>query len=384
MSNPARTRVAVAMIVVVLFGGWQATQEPMAAAVAGSADMSWQRDLDAFAAYLHVDQAEAERRAQLEEEARALEGHLRQTYPLTFGGEWIDEGNDFGLTVAFTQPTSFDWGDAALISRTTTMVVSRSVRDLEQSANAAAVTVDRAGIPADVSVDIRNNRVVVAVQDADASAIIAARSLPSDTSILPVEALSAASSDIYGGEPGGGCTTGFGIIKAGTGQRGIASAGHCPNSISIGSVVLTMQQEVRDVYDTQWMLPSPGATVRNWVQDSFTPTARSITSRVFRVNQTVGSTVCHFGGSTGYGCGQITTNTLAPTSCISHAKPIYVQVHNANGQDLSTGGDSGGPWFWLQQAWGLMNCYAGNQIDGIYTPEDELEISLNITVMTAP
>jgi hypothetical protein len=251
MSNPARTRVAVAMIVVVLFGGWQATQEPVAAAVAGSADMSWQRDLDAFAAYLHVDQAEAERRAQLEEEARALEGHLRQTYPLTFGGEWIDEGNDFGLTVAFTQPTSFDWGDAALISRTTTMVVSRSVRDLEQSANAAAVTLDRAGIPADVSVDIRNNRVVVAVQDADASAIIAARSLPSDTSILPVEALSAASSDIYGGEPGGGCTTGFGIIKAGTGQRGIASAGHCPNSISIGSVVLTMQQEVRDVYDTQ-------------------------------------------------------------------------------------------------------------------------------------
>ena len=65
------------------------------------------------------------------------------------------------------------------------------------------------------------------------------------------------------------------------------------------------------------------------------------------------------GITTGYGCGYIIDKnyTKQANSCETHPcsnYPTWIRVHR-DGVDLSTGGDSGGPWFLSNTAYGIMS-----------------------------
>ncbi len=69
---------------------------------------------------------------------------------------------------------------------------------------------------------------------------------------------------------------------------------------------------------------------------------RRITGTVHRNNQVIGSTICKYGRSTRYTCGELISKTFNTTR---------MQVRRL-GTNLSDPGDSGGPWFVSNDAYG--------------------------------
>jgi hypothetical protein len=358
-----------------------------------TSDQAAAQDLADFASYFHVSIDEARKRAELQVLAGSLDAELAAKHPSEYGGLWIDNAPAYQVTIAFTQkPQGVDQLINPLLAPWVTFrTVAASQESLIQELNAIASQRIDASVYAEV--DVRRNSVDVRGLDVNAlQTELVARlgELPDYVTFSQTQALSVPVANLYGGKLIGNlgwCTSGFGIIRAGTGQRGIVTAGHCADKLYYEQHLLTWQDEsVGGPHDEQWMTLS-GYTVKNWIQVSDDGIYRLITSRTFKVNQPTGATVCKYGWGTDthYLCGEIATKYA--TGCVQNAAATYVRVHR-NAVDLSEEGDSGGPWFWINSAWGMMVCkiLVINQTyhDGIYESEDSVEAGLNITVMTAP
>jgi hypothetical protein len=92
----------------------------------------------------------------------------------------------------------------------------------------------------------------------------------------------------------------------------------------------------------------------------------------------VGATVCKYGRSTGYTCGEIINKDY----CWPNAACTYIQVSRFN-TNLVDGGDSGGPVYAGNDAYGIVKgercfitCY-----DMIYTAENYIESGLGAIIM---
>jgi hypothetical protein len=113
------------------------------------------------------------------------------------------------------------------------------------------------------------------------------------------------------------------------------------------------------------------------------PLTRPITGRVYWVNQSVGDFVCKYGKVTHWGCGFI-VSTSNP-GCASVPGTRYIKVDSdvdGPGFDLAESGDSGEPWFYGNNAYGIMSCQQG--FDGIYESVGYIEVGLGAKVLTAP
>ena len=139
------------------------------------------------------------------------------------------------------------------------------------------------------------------------------------------------------------CTTGFGT-KNSSGVRGISTAGHCSNSKTDDGVSLTFQQEHQSTYgDFQWHKGSQsfnnrfytGNTSSNEVLDR---TALAVGS------PTVGQTLCLNGATTYKSCQEVRK--------LNVCKGDYCNLVQM-GSRLADGGDSGGPVFVGNTAYGL-------------------------------
>ena len=162
---------------------------------------------------------------------------------------------------------------------------------------------------------------------------------------------------MYGGLPISTCTTGF-TVRNSSGVRGVSTAGHCGNSQSLSGYSLTFRSErYSGSYDIQWHNAS-GHTYPNTIRVS--SSTRSITATRSRTSQTVGSQVCKQGKTTGYTCGTISTISYCASGACT-----WVRVAG-NGYNLSEGGDSGGPWFSGNTAYGSHTYGIGN--DSAYMP----------------
>jgi hypothetical protein len=67
-------------------------------------------------------------------------------------------------------------------------------------------------------------------------------------------------------------------------------------------------------------------------------------------------TPCKFGNSTGYGCGQVAVSGIYETSQVSgdDGGGVYsVGPLRGLGSHITTGGDSGGPWFFGNTGYGI-------------------------------
>lgn len=191
--------------------------------------------------------------------------------------------------------------------------------------------------------------------------------------------------NLYGGHSLTTCTSGFAIYYGSNqSNRGITTAGHCPNSQSWNGQALSYQNDEHwsGNYDAQSHKLS-GAAYKNWIQDDPSGHTRSITAKEYRLTQYVGRYVCHYGMTTGYGCGYIVSDHEPGCSAVPGNRYIKVDSDpNGPGFDLAEGGDSGGPWFIGYTALGTMSCQQG--YDAIYSTTGYVESPLGASILTSP
>ena len=173
--------------------------------------------------------------------------------------------------------------------------------------------------------------------------------------LINVASLSTDAADIYGGLSLSTCTSGFSVENS-SGTKGITTAAHCRDEQYYNGTLLPWRDaSYGGSADVQWHT-APGFTVENRIKIGLN--TRNITGTVERDDQPIAAYVCKYGMTTRYGCGRIADKSYTPSgSCPGagcHWNSTFIRVEASTGQNLSKGGDSGGPFFSGTQAWGTM------------------------------
>lgn len=348
-----------------------------------------QQDVQHYARLYGLDEEVARDQMKLELEAGALDDTLTTTEAGTFAGLWIRHSPTFRVVVRFTEHRS---GTIARHLTSTSLAgvveeASAVVSLAELESELARFRSVEPTVPFNASINVTENRVDIYVASPAAFNDFLSRTNaapPAHSAITYVPGLGGPASDIYGGLPITGCTAGFGIRKNGATTRGIVTAGHCGNTQSYAGSSLPYQSGLYSGADDEQWHTAPAFTVRNRIRYASDGSTRSITSRVGRDSTAVGTTLCKYGTTTGYDCGTVVSKTFTP-GWVPYALPYYMQVHNCCGSDLSTGGDSGGPVFWNNAAYGIIEGWYGTEAasDLIYTAINFVEAGIGIVVLTS-
>lgn len=347
-------------------------------------------DAQMYASNMGVSLEEALLRFKLQDIAGELDAKLEVGEAKRFAGLWIEHTPKFRVIVQFV-------GEAEgiitpyLVPELADIVEVRSAQvslaDLQKAQSEVLAAVKDLGIPVESGINLPQNRVELYVADRarlDEALESGAVRLPGSVAVITVEAMGNPDVDIYGGLPLSTCTSGFSVRRSSDGTKGITTAAHCSNSQSYNGVSLTFRSEqFTGSYDVQWHTKS-GYTVRNiirWWKDGST---RSITATKSRSSQTVGGYVCKYGKTTYYTCGYISDKYYRP-SYVPNASATFIRVDNTAGYgDLSSGGDSGGPWFLTNTAYGTHSGSPGaDPNDAIYMAINYVS-GLGVSVMTSP
>lgn len=332
-----------------------------------------------------VSVADAEEQVVWQAEAGELSEALRDAQPKTFGGLFIEHVPTYKVVVL---STSGDAGTVDTYIAGTSLKPVLDVRSAEYSLEALEadqIALAKALGPSfPVSLSVTQNRVVVEVpRGGQALNPDVAAALPSTAVILRDAEPRTPTVQLYGGLAITSCTLGFSVYYGGnTSNRRVVTAGHCNNSQSYNGQALTYMNDGiwSGNYDAQTHTLA-GATYANKVVDG-DGTPRTITSRSL-TGQNVGAAVCKYGKVTGYDCGIIVSDHDA--GCAPSPGGAYRKVDsdpNGTGVDMAESGDSGGPWFFGNTAWGIASCQQG--FDGIYSPTVFFEGAVNVTVLTFP
>ena len=347
---------------------FEASEASAENAAAGS-----QNDAAFYADKFGVSLHEAGRQLQLQEAVDALNARLTEEQGATFAGLSIEHAPEFHVVARFTrkgEETIAPYLSPALAEVVRVEPARFTLQQLERRLEASYNRVRGAGIPSAGQVDVRANRAEVHVLRGRAAAAKAVLG-EGDASVIEVDNLPQEEIAMYGGLPISTCTTGF-TVRNSAGTRGVSTAGHCGNSQTLSGYALTFRGEAYSgSYDVQWHNAS-GHTWPNTIKVS--SGTRSITATRSRTSQTVGSTVCKQGKTTGYTCGTISTISYCASGACT-----WVRVAG-NGTNLSEGGDSGGPWFSGNTAYGSHTYGIGN--DSAYMPIDYFS-GISVTIATS-
>jgi hypothetical protein len=93
--------------------------------------------------------------------------------------------------------------------------------------------------------------------------------------------------------------------------------------------------------------------------------------------------VCKYGRLTGYTCGTIVNTSFWP-AYVPSGDATFIQV--TDDQNLTSTGDSGGPWYSGNTAFGITSgetCLIGCN-DAIYVATNYIESGLGVTILTGP
>ena len=377
--------------------------EASAGAQTGDPDEALVQDARQYAAAYDVDLDEAARRLRLQATIGELSAELSAKERATFGGIWIQHEPSYLVVAQFTPKGGRNLQDylrsearAELAPVIDQRTVRHSLRRLHQIQVAANRAVRRQGVAADTQINLQENRVELytvepagAIEamhaESRASGEAAALELPANVVVIGVDRLAVPKAYVYAGRQITDCTSGFAVQSSG-GTLGLSTAGHCPDVTFYEGHSLPLQaQQFSGSVDAQWHT-APGLHVTNRAWDGIvdsTPNYRFITATKERAQQVPGEWVCKFGMTTFYTCGTINTTSYAP-SYVPGVNATYVRVTGGT-QEQSVGGDSGGPWFSGNTAYGLMSGgflgSGGAANDAIYTPIDYLA-PLGVSVLT--
>jgi len=299
-----------------------------------------------------------------------------------FGGAYFDHRPDGMVLVVLTTPEAGESGRLAVSQlvpqglRTEYTAVPRALRALRDAQAQLRAAYDSLGI-VETYPDLKSNSLhVVVSSQAAAQSIPALVSVPVTVEVGPPLQVASCPPRSNCTPYRGGiaiytqyaqCTWGFNARVTG-GQHQVVTAGHCGKtgiSATHNSVVVTTQinansyELLGSAYSDSMSGPAstaPGwASPYNTIYVSSTETARSITALQPYVVQAVGNTVCFSGYTNGWRCGTIEQKdidaVLTRDLVDNKTQHVYQMLRMTS---PTGGGDSGGPVFYGQTAYGVV------------------------------
>jgi hypothetical protein len=361
-----------------------------------TADEAVQAEARAYAGLHNVAAAEAARRIRAEQQAGDVIGRLRAANRARFAGLWIEHQPSFRIVVrlAGDAPAGPDFQAATQgsVIPVAFVIGAAATQDQVLGRIEASLPQFKATIPTLMAtdMDVRTGEIVLFVHAVGAAGE-AARAQGAELARqvghpVRVELLAVPEQDQHtrgGANVSSGCTTGF-VVQNGAGTQGVTTAAHCDNTQTYQefggeSYAITYEAGRLDAdHDVQWHTTTHTEYPEFYAD--LTTSARTLTGRRYRSSTAVGNTVCHRGNGTGYSCGSVASTTHQPTyagACGSQTcNAVYIRVSGAD--LLCYGGDSGGPWFNGQTAFGVHKSGAssgtarGNCSYAVYMSTDYL------------
>jgi hypothetical protein len=332
-------------------------------------------DAKSYASIYDVSVDEAAKRLTLQDIAENINVELMKKESATFAGLWIQHEPNYRVIVRFTNN-----GDVTIKSYTQNtpllnlvdvQMADVSFEELILEQSQVTQMMSQSNIPFMTGINVMENRVEIYVHETaevpnyllDLNIL-----LPEHTRIIKVNEIGKEVADIFGGLALTTCTSGFSVVDN-DGTAGITTAGHCSNQQSYNGVSLPfMAGTAGGDYDIQWHRGDHAFNVIGRIEDGLD--GRAILGEKFRDSQVVGDFVCKYGKTTGRECGVIAV--------------VYVNGTNVRVDDITVeGGDSGGPWFFSDMAYGttIYSCELGNGTPcAIYGPIDIIHDNLGLTL----
>ncbi|MFB6724393.1 S1 family peptidase [Kribbella sp. NPDC056345] len=172
------------------------------------------------------------------------------------------------------------------------------------------------------------------------------------------------------------CTAGFTAVRAGA--KGVLTARHCNNVLEYrnvaGIISTNPTQTASTTIDLQFHRTNSGHSTNR----QFRATGRTADGdrTVLEVaNAPINSTVCHWGETTTWSCSSVADTDICDGSGSDRACGLDV-----TDDDVSAGGDSGGPWFFGATARGIHNG-AADGAASYFTRISRVHQHLNATVL---
>jgi hypothetical protein len=349
-------------------------------------------DLASYAKDQNITTDEAKQRFEIRSKFDGLGQQLSEKESDTFGGIYIQHQPEYRIVVLFTRDgagTIAKYLDASLQKHVKILPAKVSLKQLKSDQVIYTSVIKESGVMVGSGINIIDGVVEISVALKDASNLadeIQKRKivLPDDVKVVEVDELPQPATDIYGGlVPDGGANTGtlgFSIVNA-YGTRGVTNAGHVTVAVSYLSTNLPVQMDRTDTYyDIQWHT-APGFTVLPQIQWYQYGNTRTITGYKPYADMYYQDYVLKWGKTTGYNGGYIVSlNEMLPW--VNNSAYTFIRVHNANVYPLATSGDSGGPWFWGNTAWGTSCGTQGATGDGWFMAIDYLQQGLGVYLLT--
>lgn len=196
--------------------------------------------------------------------------------------------------------------------------------------------------------------------------------------VVPGGAAPRETATLYGGTIASNCTWGFKVLDSGVPR--MMTAGHCGNTQYYSTTRLPFLDDVNSGNaDAQIHSIPSGNTADNAILLNG-ETVRQIYGRVTWANMDVGDAVCQQGKSSGQSCGVITSVT-ASQAAGGGTRVIRVEGDYLRGE----GGDSGGPVYYGNNAWGIVEGGSGTRPNRVllFTAINYNESALGVIVDTA-
>lgn len=228
---------------------------------------------------------------------------------------------------------------------------------------------DQVGEALATNIDARSGTVTISVLPEDVELASEASSSFTSRQTFPVRViadptLAVGEDAIWGGEVMGAnlCTTGF-AVRTSSYAHGVLTAAHCQNSLSVDGIALSFRAESSN-RDVQWHSTTATTTdPRFYVGPS---TYRVVHSQAIPV---VGQTLCKYGFKTGQTCDV----TYLDNQC----RGSYCDMMTMTNR-LADGGDSGGPWYSSNTAYGIHSGYVTiwGALRDMFTPIGSANLAL--------
>ena len=391
--------VRFACLLLILIAGLQVAV-PSQAAPANEADID--PAVIYYSRTYHVSTEEAQLRLSKEGYIAEIGRRIETSSPETFAGIYIEHQPVYRVVVRFV-------GDAkAQLEKYTQdplfvpMSAPRSLEVMRAAQEDMVEQLRKNGIEYLSQIDLRNSEVVLFVRDparvmrefALALKVSPFIRVRKTNGFIDTTAISGGRRvNSTGGSAIPSCTTGFNVFDSNR-ELGITTAGHCDNSMKYaptGTRLIWQDEHDMGSLDIQWhkqriSQSAPPQQQINSIDLIGGPTSTlEITSVTPSSGYTAGKVVCKSGAFGYYKCGVITN--MDSVSVYNGEEAHYIQVHDLNNDVMSEFGDSGGPVFRNNSAYGVIHGRGDTGTpyvnDMFYMPIERLS-SLGVSVLTEP
>jgi hypothetical protein len=314
-------------------------------------------DAQSYAEDFGVSVAEARQRLTRQETLGEGLDRLEQRFAGSYAGGWIEHVPAFRAVARFVGAVPAEAAEVAgpgivlrpNAPRPLTQLDALADRVFEDVANTFDTT-NTAGV------DVKAGLVDVTIETpAELRGLTDAqlRSRLPESARRPGVRVTFAAKPVYGNEhsyggawlsgPDGSCTSGFAVFDLGSDDTGLLTAGHCPNNMDY------LPPDGDPQYDTDWVVTHRGSYGDfQWHTTDHTEFPEFYDSdddrrEVFdyRDNISNGDYFCNYGRTSDYDCSTVYDKKVSATDEDGYRLKKLVAMED----DVTSDGDSGGPWF---------------------------------------